>query len=112
MTEEFDHYFRVCLDRELTEEETKDFVYSVSDVVPVITTDDDVAMVYHVNEDGQHCYDINLEHDVSGDEGDQIYRTLEQLFEDDDFECESSMDTVSEQQVLNRALLEQLTKII
>ena len=109
MTEEFEHYFRICLNRELTSEEAKAYIFAVSEIVPVIATDEEVAMIYHI-ENGAHCYDVNLENDVSGAEGDQIFTILENLFEDDEFELESSMDTVSEQLYLNRALLEQLNQ--
>ena len=111
ITDEFEHYFRLCVDRELSTDESRKLLFAVSEFVPVIATDEDVAMVYHYDEeDDQHCYDVNLERDISADEGDKLFQKLEYMFLDDDFECESSMDTVSEQLYLNRALLEQLNQ--
>jgi len=52
---------------------------------------------------------VRLSKDISGDEGDDILYSLEELFPNDDFECESSMNIVEEQQYLNRAVMEQLT---
>jgi hypothetical protein len=109
ITEEFDHYFRICLDRELSSKEARRIVLAISDVVPVVSDEEGVAMVYHLDED-QHCYDVNLESDVTADEGDQIFIALEKILPEDDFDCESSMDNMEEQTYLNRAVLEQLSK--
>lgn len=113
ITDEFNRYFRLCMDRELSSDESRKLLFAVSDFVPVIATEDDVAMVYHYDEeDDQHCYDVNLERDISATEGDSLFQKLEYMFPDDDFDCESSMDTVSEQLYLNRAVMERLTKSI
>ena len=68
-------------------------------------------MVYH-EDAGVHCYDIRLSRDVTADEGDEILYDLEDIFEDDDFECESSMTAVEEQQYINRAVMEQFNRLL
>lgn len=113
VTEEFEHYFRLCISRTISSDEARQFLFAVSDSADVEADDNDVVMVYHLDDEtGAHCYDVRLAKDVTGDQGDEILYDLEELFPDDDFECESSMDAVSEQQVLNRAVMEQLTKSI
>ena len=98
--------------RTISSEEARNFLFAVNDVVPAQADDSDVVMVYHEDENA-HCYDVRLSKDISGDEGDEILYNLEELFPNDDFECESSMNTVEEQQYLNRAVMEQLiTKLI
>lgn len=112
ITDEFEHYFRLCMPRTISSEEARDFLFAVNDIVPAAADDNDVVMVYH-EDDGAHCYDVRLSSDASGDQGDEILYSLEELFPDDDFECECSMSTVEEQQYLNRAVMEQLnTKLI
>jgi hypothetical protein len=112
IVDEFPHYFRICLPRTLEKEESRAFLLLVNSIVEVEPTDDDVVMVYHEDpedHDGNpHCYDIRLAEDISGDQGDQILIGLEELFPEDDFDCESSMDSLSESYYLNQALLEQL----
>jgi hypothetical protein len=112
VVDEFEHYFRICMPRTLEKSESRAFLLLVSKFTEVEPTDDDVVMVYHEdsedNPDNPHCYDVRLADDISGDEGDQILLALEELFSEDDFDCESSMDTVSESYYLNQALLEQL----
>ena len=113
VTEEFEHYFRLCISRTISSDEARQFLFAVSDSADVEADDNDVVMVYHLDDEtGAHCYDVRLAADVTGDQGDDILYDLEELFPEDDFECESSMDAISEQQVLNRALIEQLTKSI
>lgn len=113
ITEEFEHYFRICLARTISSEEAKNFLFAVDDVAGAEPDDNDVVMVYHQDEDtNAHCYDVRLGSDIDGEQGDQILSKLEAIFPDDDFEAESSMDMVSEQEVLNRAVMEQLTKTI
>lgn len=112
-TEEFKHYFRICLDRTISSEEARQYLFAVDDHADVDPDNNDVVMVYHLDEEsGAHCYDVRLSKDVTGEQGDQIIYGLEEIFPTDDFTCESSMDPVSEQQYLNRAVMEQLTKII
>lgn len=111
ITDEFEHYFRICITRKLSSEEAKQFLFAVSDNADVEADNSDVVMVYHLDDETQaHCYDVRLATDITAEQGDDILFDLEDLFEADDFECESSMDTVSEQLVLNRALMEQLNK--
>lgn len=113
VTEEFEHYFRICLDRKITSEEARQFLFAVNDHADVEADSEDVVMVYHLDDEtGAHCYDVRLSKDVAAEQGDEILHALENIFPSDDFDCESSMDTVSEQQVLNRAVMEQLTKAI
>jgi hypothetical protein len=95
--------------RTISSEEARNFLFAVNDVVSAQADNNDVVMVYHEDE-GAHCYDVRLSEDVSGDDGDEILYSLEELFPNDDFECESSMSTVEEQQYLNRAVMEQLSK--
>jgi hypothetical protein len=95
--------------RTISSEEARNFLFAVNDVVSAQADNNDVVMVYHEDE-GAHCYDVRLSEDVSGDDGDDILYSLEELFTNDDFECESSMSTVEEQQYLNRAVMEQLSK--
>lgn len=112
-TEEFEHYFRICLARTITSEEARDYLFAVDDIAEAEPDDEDVVMVYHQDEDTKaHCYDVRLRSDITGEQGDQILSKLEAIFPEDDFECESSMDMMSEQEVLNRAVMEQLTKTI
>ncbi len=107
--DEFEHYFRICITRKLSSEEAKTFLHIVDDIAEVESDGEDVVMVYHLdNETQAHCYDIRLAQDLTAEQGDDILFDLEELFPEDDFECESSMDAVSEQQVLNRAVMEQL----
>ena len=100
--DEFDHYFRLCLDRTLSSEEAKSYLMVVNELADVEPDDDDTVMVYHLDdkeEDGNpHCYDVRLT------------QSLEEMFPDDDFDCESSMDIVEENQYLNHAVMEQLNK--
>ncbi len=113
ITEEFQHYFRLCIARKISSEEARQFLFAVNDHADVEADDEDVVMVYHLDEEtGSHCYDVRLSKDVEAEQGDEILHGLEEIFPTDDFECESSMDSVSEQQVLNRAVMEQLTKAI
>ena len=107
--DEFEHYFRIRMPRTISSEEARNFLFAVNDVVSAQADNNDVVMVYHEDE-GAHCYDVRLSEDVSGDDGDNILYSLEELFPNDDFECESSMSTVEEQQYLNRAVMEQLSK--
>lgn len=98
--------------RTISSEEARNFLFAVNDIVPAEADDSDVVMVYHEDE-GAHCYDVRLSEDVTGDQGDDILYSLEELFPNDDFECESSMNNIEEQQYLNRAVMEQLsTKLI
>jgi hypothetical protein len=114
IVDEFPHYFRICLPRTLEKEESRAFLLLVSKFVQVEPADDDVIMVYHEDRedhDGNpYCYDVRLEVDISGEVGDKILIALEELFPDDDFDCESSMDSISESYYLNQALLEQLNQ--
>ncbi len=110
-TQEFDHYFRLCIGRKISSEEARQFLFAVNDHADVESDSEDVVMVYHLDEEtGAHCYDVRLSKDVEAEQGDEILHGLEEIFPTDDFECESSMDSVSEQQVLNRAVMEQLTR--
>ena len=114
--DEFDNYFRICLNRTLSSAEAKQLLLVVDDIAEVEPEDDDTVMVYHMDDnDGNgypHCYDIRLASSIGAEQGDQLLASLEEIFPDDDFDCESSMDTVSEQTLLNDLTLEQLTKII
>lgn len=110
ITDEFEHYFRICMPRTISSEEARNFLFAVNDVVSAQADDNDVVMVYHEDDNGAHCYDVRLSSDASGDQGDEILYSLEELFPNDDFECECSMSTVEEQQYLNHAVMEQLSK--
>jgi hypothetical protein len=111
VTEEFDHYFRLCLSRKIDSKEAKQYLFAVNDHAKVLPDDNDVVMVYHVDDDTDaHCYDVRLSSDITAEQGDQILEGLQEIFPLDDFECESSMGTVEEQQYLNSALLEQLSQ--
>lgn len=113
VTEEFEHYFRLCIGRTISSEEARQFLFAVNDHADVEADDDDVVMVYHEDDEtGAHCYDVRLAKDISADQGDEILHGLEEIFPTDDFELESSMDTVTEQQYLNSAILEQLNQQI
>jgi len=107
--DEFEHYFRLCMPRTLDKEESRQFLFAVNDIVEAEADAEDVVMVYHEDE-GMHCYDVRLGRDITAEEGDEILFDLEDLFPDDDFECESSMDKVEENLYLNRAILEQLNQ--
>jgi len=109
ITDEFEHYFRIRMPRTISSEEARNFLFAVNDIVSAQADDNDVVMVYHEDE-GAHCYDVRLSEDVNGDQGDDIIYSLEELFPDDDFDCESSMDNIEEQQYLNRAVMEQLSR--
>lgn len=114
--DEFDHYFRLCLDRTLTSEEARAYLLVVNELADVEPDEDDTVMVYHMDDKDQdgnpHCYDVRLAASIDAEQGDQILASLEEMFPDDDFDCESSMDTVEENQYLNRAVLEQLSQKI
>jgi hypothetical protein len=111
ITEEFQHYFRLCIGRKISSEEARQFLFAVNDHAEVEADSEDVVMVYHLDEEtNAHCYDVRLSKDVEAEQGDEILHGLEEIFPTDDFECESSMDSVSEQQILNRAVMEQLTR--
>ena len=107
--DEFAHYFRLRMPRTISSEEARNYLFAVNDVAPAHADDKDVVMGYHEDENA-HCYDVRLSKDISGDEGDDILYNLEELFPNDDFECESSMSIVEEQQYLNHAVMEQLSK--
>jgi hypothetical protein len=108
--DEFEHYFRICLPRQITSEEARKFLFAVDDVARANPDENDVVMVYHEGESGAHCYDVRLLKDATGEQGDEILSKLESIFPDDDFELESSMDMVSEHRILNTVVLEQLSK--
>lgn len=110
-TQEFEHYFRLCMPRKITSDEARELLHAVNDNADVEADNEDVVMVYH-EANNLHCYDVRLARDITGEQGDDILYDLEELFPNDDFECESSMDTVSEQQYLNRAVMEQLARTI
>lgn len=111
VTEEFDHYFRLCMARHIDSKEARLYLFAVNDHAEVAADDDDVVMVYHLDEEtGSHCYDVRLAKNVTADQGDEILYGLEEIFPLDDFECESSMDSIEEQQYLNSAVMEQLNQ--
>lgn len=95
--EEFEHYFRISLVRELTSEEVRNFVTMVEEHADVEPDDEDVAVVYHIDDQNNHCYDIRLEDDITADVGDELALACEEMFPDDDFELESSMGVIDEQ---------------
>jgi hypothetical protein len=107
--EEFQHYFRICMGRTITGEEARLYLFAVNDHADVEADAEDVVMVYHLDEEtGAHCYDVRLSKDITGEQGDQIIAGLEEIFPTDDFTAESSMDSVSENQYLNQAILVKL----
>jgi len=112
--DEFDHYFRLCLNRTLSSEEARALLLVVNELADVEPDDDDTVMVYHLDDnegDGNpHCYDVRLASSIDAEQGDHILASLEEMFPDDDFDCESSMDTVEEQSYLHGAVMEQLSK--
>jgi hypothetical protein len=112
--DEFAHYFRLCLDRTLTSEEAKAYLLVVNELADVEPQDDDTVMVYHLDDnesDGNpHCYDVRLAQSIDAEQGDQILASLEEMFPDDDFDCESSMELEEEQTYLHSAVMEQLAK--
>ena len=114
--DEFDHYFRLCLDRTLSSEEAKAYLLVVNELADVEADDDDTVMVYHLDdneEDGNpHCYDVRLAQSIDAEQGDQILASLEEMFPEDDFDCESSMELEEEQHYLHGAVMEQLSKKI
>lgn len=95
--EEFEHYFRLCMPRELSSQEVREFITMISDLADVEPDDEDVIIVYHLNDENQHCYDVRLEDDITGDVGDEIALACEEMFPDDDFELESSMGILDEE---------------
>ena len=114
--DEFEHYFRLCLDRTLSSEEAKAYLLVVNELADVEPDDNDTVMVYHLDdkeEDGNpHCYDVRLAQSIDAEQGDQILASLEEMFPDDDFDCESSMELEEEQHYLHGAVMEQLSKKI
>jgi hypothetical protein len=114
--DEFDHYFRLCLNRTLSSEEARALLLVVDELADVESDDDDTVMVYHLDdkeEDGNpHCYDVRLATSIDAEQGDQILASLEEMFPNDDFDCESSMNIEEEQSYLHSAVMEQLTKKI
>lgn len=112
--DEFEHYFRLCLDRTLSSEEARAFLLVVNELADVKPDDNDTVMVYHLDdkeEDGNpHCYDVRLASSIDAEQGDQILASLEEMFPEDDFDCESSMETIEEQSYLHTAVMEQLSK--
>lgn len=111
LAEEFEHYFRLCMGRKISSEEARLYLFAVNDHADVEADKDDTVMVYHLDDDtGAHCYDVRLARDITGEQGDEILAGLEEIFPTDDFTAESSMDSVSENQYLNRAVLEQLNQ--
>jgi hypothetical protein len=112
--DEFDHYFRLCLNRTLSKEEAKALLLVVNKLADVEPDDDDTVMVYHEDDnDGDgypHCYDVRLATSIDAEQGDHLLASLEEMFPDDDFDCESSMDLEEEQHYLHNAVMEQLSK--
>jgi hypothetical protein len=110
--DEFDHYFRLCLDRTLTSEEAKAYLLVVDELAEVEPDDNDTVMVYHLDDNGSdgnpHCYDVRLAQSIDAEQGDQILASLEEMFPNDDFDCESSMELEEEQHYLHGAVMEQL----
>lgn len=111
IVDEFNHYFRLCLGRKIDSKEARLYLFAVDDHADVEADSEDVVMVYHFDEEsGSHCYDVRLSQDITGEQGDQIIYGLEEIFPQDDFTCESSMDNMEEQHYLNRAVMEQLNQ--
>jgi len=114
--DEFDNYFRLCLNRTLSSEEAKAYLLVVNELADVEPDNDDTVMVYHLDdkeEDGNpHCYDVRLASNITAEQGDQILASLEEMFPNDDFDCESSMNLEEEQRYLHGAVMEQLAKRI
>lgn len=111
ITDEFQHYFRLCMGRQIDSKEARLYLFAVNDHAEVAADADDVVMVYHLDDDtGAHCYDVRLAKDITGEQGDEILYGLEEIFPTDDFQCESSMEPLEEQHYLNRAVLEQLNQ--
>lgn len=119
IVDEFPHYFRICLNRKLSSEEAREVLFAVNDIADVEADDEDTVMVYHGDSDKAqeiypgdieevHCYDVRLARDITGNQGDDILAKLEEIFPDEDFNCESSMELAEQQQYLNQALLENL----
>lgn len=112
--DEFEHYFRLCLNRTLTSEEARALLLVVNELADVEPDDEDTVMVYHLDDnDGDgypHCYDVRLAENIDAEQGDHLLASLEEMFPDDDFDCESSMDIEEEQHYLHGAVMEQLNK--
>jgi hypothetical protein len=94
--EEFEHYFRICLQRDLSSQEARAFLKLVEEYTDTEEDDEGVIMVYHTNDDAQHCYDIRLEDDITADVGDELLEACEEMFPNDDFDLESSMGIIGE----------------
>ena len=73
ITEEFEHYFRLCLGRKIDSKEARLYLFAVNDHAQVEADNNDTVMVYHLDEEtGAHCYDVRLARDVTAEEGDEI----------------------------------------
>lgn len=106
-TEEFEHYFRLCMGRIISSDEARQYLFAVNHHAEVEADDEDVVMVYH-EIDGAHCYDVRLATDVTAEQGDEIIHGIQKIFPTDDFECESSMENIEEQQYIMKAGIQQL----
>lgn len=102
--ETFEHYIRIITDSELDNDTIKQYYKIVKQHLgDIIEPDDDGnVLVYHINEKGNHCYDINLSEDVNPVEGDAMSLEISDLIpEDIDLQIEATSDTQIEADVSN-----------
>lgn len=98
-TQEPKHYLRVCVARELTDDEFMDMTEIIDEEIGDIIASDDV--LEHENESGMICYMFVLGTDVENCEqgvvaGDIISYELSQVFPDSlDWEIEASANDIN-----------------
>lgn len=97
-TQEPKHYIRICVERELTDDEFEDMTDIVDEEIGDIIASDDVFE--HESENGYICYMFVLGTDISNSEqgimaGDMISYELSQSFPESlDWELEASSEDI------------------
>ena len=93
--DEFEHYVRLIVREPLESVIARRFllttIASLDEDNGINADEDDTVMIYHVEGNHKHCYDIPLERDISELEGDRLARALEAELEMD-WDLESTMD--------------------
>ena len=86
ITNEFNNYFRLLSNKELTTQETLQFFIVVNDIVSADTSQEE-SMLYRVDsETNKHCYDVRLLQNPTAQQAGEILNNLKTTFLDDTLE--------------------------
>jgi hypothetical protein len=83
ISNEFVNYFRLCVNRALSTQETLTLFLEVSGIART-NINEEVSMLYRMdNETNQHCYDIKLKQNISQAQAESILTNLKSIFVND-----------------------------